>query len=176
MLFARTISKQIMKEAEDATAPHQHAFGTKVGCECVSHILQSSTDEDEYATVVSVDGIGAYDTISRRAMLQGVMWVPSGDRVLPFLKQFYSSPSVCVWEDVMGTQHEVTQGEGGEQGDPPMPILFCLGQHRTLTAVEGRLKVGEKFFAFFDGIYLICQPDRVQDVHRILEEELRTRV
>ena len=158
-LFARTISKQIMKEAEEATAPHQHAFGTKVGCGCVAHILQSSTDEDEHDTVVSVDGIGAYDTISRRAMLQGVMWVPSGDRVLPFLKQFYSSPSVYVWEDVMGTQHEVTQGEGGEQGDP------CLGQHRTLTAVEGRLKVGEKFFAFFDGIYLICQLDRVQDAH-----------
>ena len=117
----------------------------------------------------AVDGIGAYDTISTRAMLQGVMLVPSGERVLAFLKQFCSSPSVYV-------QHEVTQGEGGEQGDPPMPILFCLGQHRTLTAVEGRLKVGEKFFAYFDGIYLICQLDRVQDVHRILEEELPTRV
>ena len=26
-----------MKEAEEATAPYQHAFGTKVGCECVAH-------------------------------------------------------------------------------------------------------------------------------------------
>ena len=70
------------------------------------------------------------------------MWVPSGDRF---------------------SQHEVTQREGGEQGNPPMPI------HSTLTAVEGRLKVGEKFFARH-------QLDRGQDVHRILEEELRTGV
>ena len=83
-----------MKEAEEATAPHQHTFGTKVCCECVAHTVQSRTDEDEHDAVVSVDGIGAYDTISRQAMLQGVVRVPSGDRVLPFLKQFYSSP-VC---------------------------------------------------------------------------------
>ena len=31
-------------------------------------------------------------------------------------------------------------------------------------------------FAFLDDIFFICQPDRVQDVHRILEEKLRTRV
>ena len=101
-------------------------------------------------------------------MLQGVVWMPSGDKILPFLKKFYSSPSTYIWEDDMGTQHEVTQG-GGEQGDPLMPMLFCLGQHGALAAA------GEKLFAFLD-IYLICQPDRVQDVHRILEEELRTKV
>ena len=175
-LVARTISKQFMKEAEEATAPYQYALSTRAGCECVAHILQSSTELDENATIVSVDGIGAYDNISRRAMLQGVLRMPSGDRILPFLKQFYSSPSTYIWEDDMGTQHEVTQGEGGEQGDPLMPMLFCLGQHGALAAVEGRLKASEKLFAFLDDIYLICQPDRVQDVHRILEEELRTRV
>ena len=175
-LVARTVSKQFMKEAEEATTPYQYAFSTRAGCECVAHILQSSTELDENATIVSVDGIGAYDTISRRAMLQGVLRMPSGDRILPFLKQFYSSPSTYIWEDDMGTQHEVTQGEGGEQGDPLMPMLFCLGQHGALAAVEGRLKAGEKLFAFLDDIYLICQPDRVQGVHRILEEELRTRV
>ena len=100
--------------------------------------------------------------------------MPSGDRVLPLLKQFCSSPSTYVWEDDMETQREVTQGDGGEQGDLLMPIPFCLGQHGALLAVEGRLKAGEKLFALLGDIYLICQPDRVQDAHRILEE-LRTR-
>ena len=77
--------------------------------------------------------------------------------------------STHIWEDDMGTQHEVTQGERGEQGDPLMPMLLCLGQHGALAAVEGRLKAGKI-------VRLLGQPDRVQDVHRILEEELRTRV
>ena len=36
------------------------------------------------------------------------------------------------------------QGEGGEQGDALMPLLFSLGQHGALVAVrtvEGRRKV-----------------------------------
>ena len=53
--------------------------------------------------------------------------MPSGDRILPFLKWFYSSPSTYVWEDDMGTQHEVTQGEGGEQGDPFGAHVVLLG-------------------------------------------------
>ena len=103
-----------MKEAEEATTPHQYALSSRVGCECVTHILQSSIDEDENAKIVSVDGICAFDTISRRDMFKGVLRMPSGDRILTFLKQFCSSPSTYyVWDD-MGTQHEVTQGEGGE--------------------------------------------------------------
>ena len=31
---------------------------------------------------------------------------------------------------------------------------------------------GEKLFAYLDDVYIICQPDRVADVHAILEEEL----
>ena len=26
--------------------------------------------------------------------------------------------------------HEIMQGEGGEQGDPLMPMLYALGQHQ----------------------------------------------
>ena len=68
--------------------------------------------------------------------------MPSGDRI----------PSTYIWEDDMGTQHEVTQGEGCEQGDPLMPMLFCLGQYGALAA------------------------DLSTWQGRILEEELRTKV
>ena len=72
-LVARTISRQVSKKAEAATAPFQYAHSTKAGCECVAHILQTLTDVDERATIVSIDGIGAYDLISRNAMLQGLL-------------------------------------------------------------------------------------------------------
>ena len=42
-LVARTISKQVAKQVAKATAPFEYALTTKVGCECVAHILQTIT-------------------------------------------------------------------------------------------------------------------------------------
>ena len=60
---------QIADAVEAATALFQHALKTKGGCECVAHILQAVTDMDERATIVSVDGLGAFDLVSRKAIL-----------------------------------------------------------------------------------------------------------
>ena len=87
-LIARTIAQQISKQVEDATAPHQYALQTKSGCECVSHMVQMLTDMNPRQTVVSVDGIGAFDLVSRNAMLQGLGNMPDGARVLPFVRLF----------------------------------------------------------------------------------------
>ena len=67
-IVARTIAKQIAKKVEEATAPFQYALSTKAGCECVAHVLQSMTDLNPEVTVTSIDGVGAYDLISRSAM------------------------------------------------------------------------------------------------------------
>ena len=69
---ARTIAQQYVAKVEVATTPHQCALKTKAVCESVAHILQVLTDLDSNATVVSVDGIGAHDLISRNTMMQGV--------------------------------------------------------------------------------------------------------
>ena len=148
-----------------ATAPFQYALSTKAGCECVAHILQSLTDQHSNATVVSIDGIGAYDLISRNSMLEGLLTMEEGDQVLPFVQSFYGSPSTYLWEDEMGDMHEIPQGEGGDQGDPLMPMLFALGQHRALEAVQRS--------AFLDDVYVVCTPDRVADVLTILAQELQ---
>ena len=42
---------------------------------------------------------------------------------MPFVRQLYGRPSTHLWEDEMGEVHEIVQGEGGEQGDPLMPLL-----------------------------------------------------
>ena len=65
-MVARTLAKQISKQVEEATAPFQCAFSTKAGCECVAHILQSLTDLGPEVTITSIDGVGAYDLISRK--------------------------------------------------------------------------------------------------------------
>ena len=156
-LVARTIAQPMSETVERATAPFQYALSTKAGCECVAHVLQGLTDLDDEATVLSIDGISAYDLISRRAMLTALANVDGGEQVLPFVRLFYGAPSVYWWEDNLGTVHEVEQGEGGEQGDALMPLLFSLGQHDALRTVQSSLQREEQLFAFLDDI-----PRRVQ--------------
>ena len=51
-LLARTVSQQLAKAAEAATAPHQYAHTTRAGCECVAHALQGLMELD--TTIVSM--------------------------------------------------------------------------------------------------------------------------
>ena len=126
-MVARTLAKQISKKVEEATAPFQYALSTKAGCECVAHILQSLTDLSPEVTITSIDGVGAYDLISRNAMLEGLLRMEGGDQILPFVRMFYSNPSTYLWEDELGVTQHIAQGEGGEQGDPPDAPAFCFG-------------------------------------------------
>ena len=171
-LVARTLAQQFAKKAETATAPFQYALSTRAGCECVSHALQTLTDLDESATILSVDGVGAFDLISRRAMLEGLLNMEGGDRLLPFARQFYGSPSTFLWEDELGVVNHVQQGEGGEQGDPLMPMLLALGQHSALVAISERLQEGELLFAFHDDLYVKSSSNRAVECSHILRQEL----
>ena len=157
-LVARTMAQQMAETVERATAPHQYALSTRAGCECVAHVLQGLTELDPETTVTSLDGIGAFDTISREAMLRGLQ--QADDTALPFVSMFYGSPSEYLWEDNEGTVHRIPQGEGGEQGDALMPLLFALGQHEALQAVSRQLRSNERLLAFLDDVHLTSKPDR----------------
>ena len=115
-MVAKTIAKQISKKVEVATTPFQHALSTNAGCECVAHILQTVTDLDEEATVTSIDGVGAYDLISRTAMLEGLLRMEGEDQILSFVRIFYWTPSTYLWEDELGvtnTSHRRREGSEG---------------------------------------------------------------
>ena len=122
------MAQQLSKVVEAATSPFQYALSTRAGCECVAHTLQALCEINLETTVVSVDGISAYDAVSRRTMLEGLHSVHGGAEALPFVRMFCSSPSQYLWEDQEGEVHTIDQGEGREQGDPLMPLLFALGQ------------------------------------------------
>ena len=68
---------------EKATAPYQYALSTRAGCECIAHTLQGLTELHPEATVTSIDGIGAFDLISRESMLTRLRDVSGGSEVLP---------------------------------------------------------------------------------------------
>ena len=48
-----------------------------------------------------------------------------------------------------------------------MPLLFGLGKHWALVAGQARLRESERLFAFLGDVYIICAPDRAEDVHKI---------
>ena len=167
-LVARTIAQQLGPAIERATAPFQYALTTRAGCECIGHILQSETDASPNRTVLSIDGIGAFDLVSRESMMRGLLSVEGGQEALPFVRQFYGAPSTYLWQDDMGVVHEVHQGEGDEQGDALMPALFSLGQHSAFVAVQEQLGPDERLFAFLDDIYVTSSPNRVVPIFNIL--------
>ena len=145
-------------------SPFEHVLKTRVGCECVSHMFQGFLNLDPRATILSVDGVGAFNLISRNARL-GCLTRMKGDKLLPFMRLFYSSPSFS-WEDDVGTHLIIAQGEGGEQGDP---LLLASTLHSWRS---DRLDEGEQLVAFLDDLYALSGPDGTVDCHNILAEEL----
>ena len=75
---------------------------------CTRH--QLLTELDPRATVLSVDGVGAFDFNACVAMLDGLLIVDGGDYVLPFVLQFYSERSQYLWEDDTGDTHLTPRG------------------------------------------------------------------
>ena len=67
---------------------------------------------------------------------------------------FYGQPSRYLWEDSVGVVHNVDQDERGEQGDAMMPLLFSMGQHAALQAMQGRSVAGKRLMAFLDDVHV----------------------
>ena len=67
--------------------------------DCVGHLLRAATDANPRATILSVDGVGAYDHVLRPAMLERLLHIPKARGMLPFVRLSNGSPSSYSWED-----------------------------------------------------------------------------
>ena len=114
--------------------------------------MRGLTEINLRATITSIDGVSAYDLISREAMLEGLRRVEGGDQVVPFVRMFYGSPSEYLWEDATGVVHRI----------PP----------RALAATQESLQAGERLVAFLDDICTVTLPERVGPVNVTLQAEL----
>ena len=171
-ITSRTLAQQFAVPLQSACSPFQFALSTRAGTECIPRILRAATELDPRCTILSIDGVGAFDHVSREAMLHGLRNNPALSQALPFVRQFYGSSSTYLWYDDRGVAHEVRQAEGGEQGDPLMPGLFALAQHPALLAAQQSLQEGEAIFAFLDDIYVISAPERTRPLFNVLRTAL----
>ena len=69
--------------------------------------------------------------------------VPKLQQLLPFVRKAYGAPSCYRWDDAEGQQYQIWQHEGGEQGDPLMPLFFSFAMHNALLEVKRQLQDGE---------------------------------
>ena len=82
----------------------QYALATKSGCESIAHALQGLSELNPRTTVTSIDGISAYDLISRQARLDGVKLIARGSafgitvRINVLWESLKFSVGRCSWQ------------------------------------------------------------------------------
>jgi len=125
-------------------------------------LLRSALDQDPDAVVVSIDGIGAYDHVSRAAVFEKLLSSPALHGLVPFVRMWYARQSTYLWQDDAGNVRHVPQGEGVEQGDALAPALFALAIHDALGSASGQLQSGEFLVAYLDDVYIKTTRERAR--------------
>ena len=133
----KTLARQFGKAVVATYAPFQFALSTRAGTDCVGHAIHYRA-----ATVLSIDGIGAYDHVHRSAMVAKLLEVPSLRGLVPFVRSTNTRPTSYTWIESDGTQHRMR--------DPLMLALqlgnprrfegsgFTIGSKRDSVCISGR--------------------------------------
>ena len=83
-----------------------------------------------------------------------------------------ASPALYLWYDADGVCREITQREGGEQGDALMPALFALAQHDALEEAAATLRSEERLFAFLDDLYVTSTKGRAHAAFQTVADKV----
>ena len=96
-LVSRTLARHFGAEVEKACAPFQFALSTRAGMDCVGHAIRAITDAHPCVTLLSIDGMGAFDHVLRSAMLSKLMEVPQLQVLIPFVRSFSNFKDVRLY-------------------------------------------------------------------------------
>ena len=103
-LVAKVLARQFSDAVEAVCAPLQFALSTRAGTDCVGHAIRVAIELNLHLTVLSKDGVGAYDHVFRASMLATLVEVPGLRGFLPFVKSAYERASSYVWPDEEGVR------------------------------------------------------------------------
>ena len=106
-LVGRVLAQHFAPHLQQACMPHQFGLSTRAGTEAVCRLLRAATEACPRATVLSVDAVGAFDHVSRAAMLGALHARPQLQPLLPFARQFYAAPSAYTWYDDCHHAHDI---------------------------------------------------------------------
>ena len=126
-LVAKSLARQFAKYVESVCAPFQFALSTRAGTDCVGHAVRAMTDAQWHWRI--------RPCVSKRHVVETALRISPPWTSL-FCQSHVFRPSRYLWRDSAGVQHVILQCEGGEQGDPLMPLFFSLGIHDFLTEIK----------------------------------------
>ena len=157
----------------------QHARHSSVRCPhgrvLTVWVMQSEASQKGTPTPLSFRLMGSEHmiTCSEGSILTKLMEVPALRPMLPLVRAAVcSQPSRYWWQDESGHRHEIQQFEGGEQGDPLMPLLVSPAIHNALEEAKREMVDGEEWFVFLDDIYILCSPIRTRFLYNVIREKL----
>ena len=101
-LVSRTCAQQAAGAFQAVCAPFQYALSTTAGSEALAREHNLSTESGSRTTVLSVDGVGAYDHIARAAIFEGLRRDARLAVLIPFVRLFYGARSTYLYYDADG--------------------------------------------------------------------------
>ena len=119
-LVSRCLARQYADTFDQATRPYQFALQTRAGTDALSGMLRAAIDLDADATIVSLDGRSAYDTISRAAFLCKLREVAPA--LVPFVRLWYGQESTYYWWDASASGGASVRAKAASKATPwPQP-------------------------------------------------------
>ena len=179
-LVGKCLARQFADPFRQAAGPGNFGLSTRCGTDGLVHLARALLEADPEQTILCIDGVGAFDHVSRARMFERLAATPALRHLLPFVRLWYASPSEAVWMDDDGVAHLVSSTEGGEQGDALMPGMFCVALGPALVEIQNRLTPGDLVVAYLDDIYVFTKPERARAaydmVRQVLWEQCRIEV
>jgi hypothetical protein len=173
-LAAKTLARMKQDVFRRRVEPSNFGLATSCGTDGLGILVRAFLDSNPNATVLSIDGVGAFDHVRRATIFAELMADNELADLVPFVRMWYQDVSHFLWADEDGAIHDIAQADGGEQGDALMPDLFCLALRPALQAVKAQLRPGEIVVAYLDDVYvLVPDPDRAGAVHDIVKQALQ---
>ena len=68
-------------------------MGSRSGVDLAILTARAALELDPGLGLISIDGVGAYDHISRKAMFDALNKLPAAREMIPFLRMFYGQQS-----------------------------------------------------------------------------------
>jgi hypothetical protein len=174
--FLRLASKAVLcaeqAQVTSSFAPLQFGVGAKGGTQTATHLLRGIRYLQPQWCSVLVDCKNAYGTLKRSAIRKALCDLPEnhGRR----LKQFFNAYGRHPFDIISRGEAKAQAADGVLQGSPESPLLFALGLHPVLKALQQFFdgKGAGFVMAYLDDITLVCPPAFVKEAMQSLTTQL----